>query len=37
MFEGVRDRLVLKPKTTRTFGNGNIVTTYEPAVSDART
>jgi dihydrofolate reductase len=28
MFEGVRDRLSLKPTSTRTFGNGNVLICY---------
>lgn len=30
MFEGVKKRLELKRTSTRTFGNGNTVLTYEP-------
>jgi len=32
MFDGVRKTLSLKPTRTRTFGNGNILLCYEPAV-----
>jgi dihydrofolate reductase len=31
MFEGVRDKIVLKLIKTRTFGNGNVLLTYETA------
>lgn len=31
MFEGVRDRLPLKRANTRSFKNGNVVLSYEPA------
>jgi dihydrofolate reductase len=31
MFEGIRDKIVLKLVKTRTFGNGNVLLTYEPA------
>ena len=30
MFEGVKDKLTLRLKKTRTFGNGNVVLCYEP-------
>ncbi len=30
MFEGVKDRIVLKLTGTRTFGNGNVLLSYEP-------
>jgi len=30
MFEGVKNTLTLKRTKTRTFGNGNVVLTYEP-------
>jgi dihydrofolate reductase len=30
MFEGVRDRLSLKRTKVRSFGNGNVVVSYEP-------
>ncbi len=30
MFEGIKDRLDLKLVRTRTFGNGNVLLTYEP-------
>ena len=30
MFEGIRDRIALKLVKTRTFGNGNVLLTYEP-------
>jgi dihydrofolate reductase len=30
MFEGVKDRLDLKPTNTRSFKNGNVVLSYEP-------
>jgi dihydrofolate reductase len=30
MFEGIRDRIGLKLVKTRTFGNGNVLLTYEP-------
>jgi dihydrofolate reductase len=30
MFDGVKDPLTLKPKRTRTFGNGNVFLAYEP-------
>jgi dihydrofolate reductase len=30
MFEGLKDRLLLKLTNSRTFGNGNAVLTYEP-------
>ena len=29
--EGIRDKIVLKLVKTRTFGNGNVLLTYEPA------
>jgi dihydrofolate reductase len=32
MFDGVKDRLNLKPTKTRAFGNGNVLLCYEPAV-----
>lgn len=31
MFEGVRDKIALKLVKTRTFGNGNVLLTYETA------
>jgi dihydrofolate reductase len=31
MFEGIRDKIVLKLVKTRTFGNGNVLLTYETA------
>jgi dihydrofolate reductase len=31
MFEGIRGRIALKLIKTRTFGNGNVLLTYEPA------
>jgi dihydrofolate reductase len=31
MFEGIKDRIALKLIKTRTFGNGNVLLTYEPA------
>jgi dihydrofolate reductase len=31
MFEGIKDRLVLKLTKTRIFGNGNVLLCYEPA------
>ena len=31
MFEGIGEKLALKPKTTRTFGNGCVYLVYEPA------
>ena len=30
MFDGMKEKLTLKLKTTRTFGNGNILLCYEP-------
>src|SRR4029453_2253342 len=30
MFEGVKDKLTLKPPKTRTFRNGNVLLCYEP-------
>jgi dihydrofolate reductase len=30
MFEGVKDKLPLKLTSTRTFGNGNVLMSYEP-------
>jgi dihydrofolate reductase len=30
MFDGIRDKLLLKPTKTRTFANGNIFMCYEP-------
>jgi len=30
MFEGVKERVSLKPTKTRTFGNGNVFLCYEP-------
>ncbi len=30
MFEGIRDRITLRLIRTRTFGNGNVLLTYEP-------
>lgn len=34
MFEGIREPLRLKPKQKRTFGNGNILLSYEPKKKD---
>lgn len=31
MFEGLKDKLSLKPTKTRTFGNGNVLLCYVPA------
>lgn len=31
MFEGVKDKLILKETRTRTFSNGNVLLCYEPA------
>jgi dihydrofolate reductase len=31
MFEGIRNKIALKLIKTRTFGNGNVLLTYEPA------
>ena len=31
MFEGVKEKLSLRPTKTRTFGNGNVYLCYEPA------
>jgi len=31
MFEGLKEKLTLKLKSSRTFGNGNILLCYEPA------
>lgn len=33
MFEGVKEKVALKPTKTRTFGNGNVLLTYEPTQS----
>jgi dihydrofolate reductase len=30
MFEGIQEKLPLKLKQTRTFGNGNVLLCYEP-------
>ena len=30
MFEGVKEKLTLKPTKTRTFGNGNVLMSYQP-------
>jgi dihydrofolate reductase len=30
LFEGVKERLAVKPTKTRTFGNGNVLMCYEP-------
>ena len=30
MFDGIKDKLLLKPTKTRTFGNGNVFMCYEP-------
>ncbi len=32
MFEGIQEKLTLKLKKTRTFGNGNVLLCYEPVV-----
>ena len=32
MFQGIHDKLTLKLKKSRTFGNGNVLLHYEPAV-----
>jgi dihydrofolate reductase len=34
MFEGLKNRLALKLIGTRTFGNGNVLLTYEPAAEE---
>ncbi len=31
MFEGLQQKLALKPTQTRTFGNGNVLLCYVPA------
>jgi dihydrofolate reductase len=31
MFEGMKEKLSLRPTKTRTFGNGNVYLSYEPA------
>ena len=31
MFDGVKEKLALKRKTTRAFANGNMLVCYEPA------
>ncbi len=31
MFEGLKNKLVLKLTKTRTFGNGNVLLCYEPS------
>jgi len=31
MFDGVKEKLTLKLKRTRAFGNGNVLLCYEPA------
>jgi dihydrofolate reductase len=31
LFEGVRDKVALRRTNSRTFGNGNVVLSYEPA------
>jgi dihydrofolate reductase len=33
MFEGIKEKLTLKLKSTRTFGNGNVLLCYEPMAS----
>ena len=30
MFDGLKEKLTLKPTRTRTFGNGNVLLCYEP-------
>jgi dihydrofolate reductase len=30
MFEGIKDKLTLKPTKTRSFGNGKVFLCYEP-------
>ena len=30
MFDGIKEKLTLKPTKTRTFGNGNVLMCYEP-------
>ena len=30
LFDGIKKKLTLKPTKTRTFGNGNVLLTYEP-------
>lgn len=30
MFDGIKEKLTLKPTRTRTFGNGNVLMCYEP-------
>ena len=30
MFDGIQEKLTLKLKNTRTFGNGNVLLGYEP-------
>jgi dihydrofolate reductase len=30
MFEGIKEKLTLKPTLTRTFANGNVLILYEP-------
>jgi len=32
MFDGIREKLILKRTKTRTFGNGNVLLCYEPIV-----
>lgn len=31
MFDGIKEKLLMKPTKTRTFGNGNVLLCYEPA------
>ena len=33
MFDGIKDKLLLKPTKTRTFGNGNVFMCYEPVTA----
>lgn len=30
MFDGIKEKLTMKPKKTRAFGNGNVFLTYQP-------
>jgi dihydrofolate reductase len=30
MFDGIKEKLIVKPTKTRTFGNGNVFMCYEP-------
>ena len=30
MFDGIKNKVALKPTKTRTFGNGNVLLCYEP-------